>query len=257
MGLISSGISGVRVFDLPMGVWADGVVAAGPRVCLVKWRSGWSDKLHQVYVNGRYAGTTIDGEQRQMVVQVPGCYERAVRVEVFAVELDEADMDFGDTLAQDAQGGDRVRLILLRSQRLPMGAKFEVYFDNRTGVIDYEKSIGTGRIWASGQDKAGFGLGGFGKEDFGYEWAAGIGLGKGGFGRGEFGVDADIIEWVSGVLRAGVYKFGVKIIDETGNESAASETEGITVIPAARPAGGLDVLSFNEETNEIVIGVLE
>jgi hypothetical protein len=47
----------------------------------------------------------------------------------------------------------------------------------------------------------------------------------------------------------------VKIVDEKGNESVASETEDVTVIPAARPAGGLSVLSFNEATNELILGV--
>lgn len=257
MGFVSSGIDKVRVFELPMGVWADGGVVAGPRVCLVRWRSSWADKLHQVYVNGRYAGTTVDCEQRQMVVQAPSCFERAVRVEVFAVEPNEADVDFGEELEGDEGDSGRVKLRLLRSQSLPAGARFEVYFDGGTGEVDYEQPIGTGRVWGHRQDKAGFGLAGFGEGDFGYEWAGGVGFGRGGFGLGEFGVDADIIEWVSPALEAGVYKFGVRVIDERGNESAVSETEEVTVIPAARPANGLRVLSFSEETNEMAIGVLE
>ncbi len=34
----------------------------------------------------------------------------------------------------------------------------------------------------------------------------------------------------------GSVRFGVKVIDERGNESAASETGEVMVIPAARPA---------------------
>ena len=88
------------------------------------------------------------------------------------------------------------------------------------------------------------GLARFGEGDFGYEWAGGVGFGRGGFGLGEFGVDADIIEWVSPALEAGVYRFGVKVIDERGNESAASETEEVTVIPAARPANEIKCVVF-------------
>jgi hypothetical protein len=257
MGLVSSGIDKVRVFELPMGVWADGGVVAGPRICLVKWRSAWANKLHQVYVNGRFAGTTVDCEQRQIVVQSPSSFERAVRVEVFAVEPGEADVDFGNGLEWGEGDSGRVKLSLLRSQRLVAGARFEVYFDGGSGEVDYEQPIGEGPVWGSWQDKAGLGLARFGEGDFGYEWAAGVGFGRGGFALGEFGVDADVIEWVSPALEAGVYRFGIKVIDEAGNESAVSETEEVTVIPAARPAEGLKVLSFNEETNEMVLGVLE
>jgi hypothetical protein len=257
MGLISDGIDKVRVFELPVGVWADGKIVEGPRVCLIRWRSVWTDKLHQVYVKGRFAGATIDFEQRQMVVQTPNCYEQAVRVEVFAVEPSEGDIDFGVDLERDERDGGRVKLILLRSQKLPQGARFEIYKAEGTGEVDYEQPIGGGRVWDCRQDKAGFGMARFGEGDFGYEWAAGIGFGKAGFGAGEFGVDADTIEWVSPFLDAGVYRFGVKIVDENGNESAASETEEVTVIPAARPAAGISVLSFETGTNEMVIGVQE
>jgi hypothetical protein len=191
------------------------------------------------------------------MVQAPSCFERAVRVEVFAVEPGEADFDFGDELKQDDGDSGRVKLSLLRSQSLPAGARFEVYFDGGSGEVDYEQPIGEGPVWGCWQDKAGLGLARFGDGDFGYEWAAGVGFGRGGFALGEFGVDADIVEWVSPALEVGVYRFGIKVIDEAGNESAASETGEVMVIPAARPAEGLKVLSFNEETNEMVLGVLE
>jgi hypothetical protein len=79
-------------------------------------------------------------------------------------------------------------------------------------------------------------MSGFGVGDFGYDSAAAVGFGKGSFGHGQFGLDADTIEWISPLLMAGVYKFGVKVTDGAGNQSSASETEPITVMPAARPA---------------------
>lgn len=255
MRLISEGIEKVRVFELPAGVWTSGEVIGGPRVCLVRWRSSWSDKIHQVYVGGRFAGATVDCEQRQMVVRTPSCFEGAVRVEVFAVEQGDADIDFSGELQQGEGESGRVRLRLLRSQRLPAEARFEVYYGQGSSEIDYEKPIGGGEIWECWQDKAGFALTRFGEGDFGYEWAAGVGFGKGDFGRGEFGIDSDVIEWMSPALEAGVYKFGVKIVDEQGNESAASETGEITVIPAARPLRKLEVVSFDVEKNEMVISV--
>jgi hypothetical protein len=254
MGLIGSGIDKVRVFELPAGVWADGEAVTEQRVCLVKWRSQWRDKIHQVYVNGKFAGATVDIQQRQMAIATGSCSQRAVRVEVFAVEPGEADIDFGDMLEQTEADG-RAKLSLLRSQRLPAGARFKVYTDGGAGEIDYSNPIGEGPVWPSWQDKAGFGQDRFAEGDFGYDWAGGIGFGRGSFGAGEFGVDADVIEWLSPVLEAGVYEFAVKVIDENGNESEASETGEIVVYPAARPAGELNVLSFDKEANVLAFEV--
>jgi hypothetical protein len=255
MGLIRSGINGLMVFDLPAGVRGDGEANEGPRICLVKWRSEWKDKLYHVYVNGHFAGITSDSEQREMIVQVPSCYDGAARIEVFGVEVNEADVDFGNELEQSNDGSGRVRLMLLRSQRLPMGSRFEVYFDKGTGVIDYENPIGGKQIWEDRRDKAGLGLARFGEGDFGYEWENGVGFGRGSFGLGEFGTDADVIEWASHSLETGTYKFSVKVIDARGNESEASETGEIAVIPAAEPARNLEVLSFDETENTLTLEI--
>jgi hypothetical protein len=190
-----------------------------------------------------------------MVVQVLTSFDEAVRIEVFAVEPEEADVDFSDTL--DSAGGEsgRVKITLLRSQRLPIVGRFRVYWDGGTGEIDYSGPVGEGPIWACRQDKAGWGLSRFGGSDFGRDLSAGVGWGKSGFGRGEFGVDADTVEWVSPALGAGVYKFAVKVVDEAGNESSAVETEEVTMVPGVRPAEGLRTESFNKETNELVLQI--
>jgi hypothetical protein len=145
----------------------------------------------------------------------------------------------------------------LRSQDLPSDAAAEIYFDNGTGVIDYNQPLSNRviRIWPAWQDKAGFGMGRFGAGDFGYDSAATVGFGKGNFGQGQFGLDSDTIEWTSPPLVAGVYKFGVKIMDGAGNKSSASETEAITVIPGARPAEQLSISSFDKQTNELVLNI--
>jgi hypothetical protein len=257
MSLISSGIDKVSAFDLPVGIWADGQSAALPRTCLVRWRSQWGDKLHQVYVNGRYAGATVDGEQRQIVVAVPNSFETPVRIEVFAVVAEDAQRDFGDEIESLGGQSGRIRLSFLREQDLPAGSSAQIYFDKGTGSIDYGSPVTDEpiRIWPAWQDKAGFGLSGFGEGDFGWDGAAAVGFGKGSFGRGWFGFDADTFEWVSGFLQAGVYKFGIKIINEAGNESTASETGAITVIPLPRPAEDLNVASFDEQANELILNI--
>ncbi len=259
MGLISSGIEKVRAFELPAGIWADGECVETPRVALVKWfaKANLSDMFYQVYVNGQYAGTTVDNQQRQMIVPIPASFESAVRIEVFAVEAEHASTDFSSELVRPPTTSERVKIRLLRSQNLPSGATAEVYFDNGIGEVDYNQPLSDSpiRIWPAWQDKAGFGMGRFGVGDFGYESAAAVGFGKGSFGQGHFGLDADMIEWISPPLQAGVYKFGVKVTDGAGNQSSASETEPITVIPAARPAERVSISSFDKQTNQLVLSV--
>jgi len=253
----SNGIDSVRAFDLPGGIQANGQYVKEPRVALVKWRSTWSNKFHQVYVNGRYAGTTLDSGQRQLIVQVPTSPECPVRIEVFAVEAKYTDIDFSSKLTRPPVDSGRVTITLLRNQNLPTGATAEIYFDNSTGQIDYNKPMTDTpiRIWPAWQYKAGLGMSRFGMGDFGWDSAAAVGLGKGSFGYGLFGLDADTIEWTSPLLPNGTYKFGVKIRDALGRQSTGSETEPITVTPAARPAEGLSVSSFDKQTNQLVLNI--
>ncbi|MHC4188519.1 MAG: hypothetical protein ACYSUB_02435 [Planctomycetota bacterium] len=257
MGLISSGIEKVRAFELPAGIWADGECVGAPRTALVKWHSCLSDMFYQVYVSGRYAGVTVDSQQRQMIVPIPTSFQSAVRIEVFAVEAEQVGTDFNNEIAPSPADSGRVRINLLRSQNLPIGATTEIYFDDGTGEIDYDKPLTDSpiRIWPAWQDKAGFGMSRFGVSDFGLDWAAGVGFGKGSFSNGQFGLDADTIEWTSPPLSAGVYKFAVKVADEAGNESSVSEASPITVTPAAKPAEKVSIFSFDKQTNQLVLKI--
>jgi len=256
MALISNGIDKVRAFELPSGIWADGRSVGAPRIALVRWNSYWSDKFHQVYVNGRYAGVTIDSQQRQMIVPMPTSLETAVRIEVFAVEADQAITDFSSEIDLSPCQTGRVRITLLRGQNLPIDSIAQIYFDNGTGEIDYDNPLSDlpMRIWPAWQDKTGFGMSRFGATDFGYDSAAAIGFGKGSFGRGQFGLDADTFEWVSRPLRAGVYEFAIKIANKAGNEES-SDTGQVTVMPAARPAEEVSIFSFDKQTNQLVLSV--
>lgn len=256
MSLIVDGISKVRVFDVPAGIRPDGDYFACPRVALVRWHCDWTDKLYQVYVNGSHVGTTVCVSQRQLVVPVPGSPGTAVRIEVFAVDPQFAHIDFSDELSQVSNTG-RVKLRILRSQLLPPGSMIQIYSDNGTGDIDYDNPLGAEpiRVWPSFYDKAGFGTSRFGEGDFGFDSAAAVGFGRGDFGFGQFGLDADSLEWISEPLSKGVYKFAAKVFDKNGSESDAVETEPIAVIPAAQPAADLTVLSFDKQTNELVLSV--
>jgi hypothetical protein len=257
MSLISSGIEAVRAFQLPGGIWADGRYVETPSATLVKWRSLRSDVLYQVYVNGRYAGATVDSEQRQMIVQMPMSVESPVRIEVFAVEAARAHIDFGEELdLSDARSG-RVRIRMLRGQNLPIEATADVYFDNGTGQIEYDTPLNDSpiRVWPAWQDKAGFGMSKFGASDFGYDSAAAVGFGEGSLGHGQFGHDADTLEWTSSRMQPGAYRFGVRITDRVGNGSNGSETDQVTVTPAAKPAERVSVSSFDKQTNQLVLEI--
>lgn len=257
MSFHREGIENVRAFTLPDGVAADGSHAAVSGAVLVTWRSAHAERLHQVYVNGRLAGTTVDTRQRKLVVQAPGSWQSAVRVEVVAVDQEEAHTDFADAVETPPSG--RVRLKILRSQALPVGAKANVYSDSGTGQIDYDRPLNASPIvlWPCPQDKAGFGTSLFGEGDFGHDSAASIGFGRGVFGGGQFGLDADTLDWISPLLPLGRYRFAVKILDSYGNESAANETEPIAVVPPPKPAAALSIKSYDKQTNQLTLCICD
>ena len=259
MALISSGIIRVTVFELPCGISADGGYFGAPRTALVKWAAGeqLSDRLFHVYVDGRFAGVTIDPQQRQMIIPLSVSMETAARIEVFAVAPEDAHRDLSRELEPWPGDSGRVRIVLLRSQGLAPGSTADVYFDNGTGTIDYDKPLSESpiRIWDCCQDKAGFGMSRFGCSDFGHDGAAAVGFGRGSFGNASFGFDVDTIEWVSPLLADGVYKFGVVVRDACGNESVASETGEITVTRAARPTGRLSVDDYDAQAESLILKI--
>lgn len=258
MGPAKDGVFDVRCFVLPAGVGEGGEVLAEPLRAIVRWRSNLSDRLYQVYAGGRFAGVTTDSEQRQMVVQIPSGGLRVVRVEVFSVELGEADIDFSGELYSGGGLQGRARVCWPRRQVLPFEGTFQVYGNSGAGEVDYSSPVvgGSGRLWASRQDKCGFGLSRFGRSDFGFDGSAAVGFGKGGFGLGEFGLDADMVSWTSGELEAGNYRFGVQVADRFGNETDGSvETDNLTVPPAAAGGEQLEAVSYDRESNELVLKV--
>jgi len=257
MAFSRDGIEAVRACVLPDGIGPDGRAAALSRSVLVTWRSRLEGVLYQVYINGRLAGVTVDTRQRQMVVGAPSSFEAAVRVEVVAVEPREAHVDFADEISQPSNLSTRVRLVFLRSQDLPLHAALNIYLDGGTGQIDYDEPLNDALIpiWPCPQDKAGLGMARFGDGDFGWDAAAGVGFGKGCFGCGQFGLDADAFQWLSPPLASGTYRFGVKVIDEAGNASAAVETGPLAVVPPARPAARLGLAWFDDEAGRLTLSV--
>lgn len=247
--ILSQGINKVRAFALPAGVSGDGSANQLAGAAIVKWHSAYDDKRYQVYVNGRFAGAAVELTQRQMIVPIPLSQKTAVRIEVFAVEPQFADVDFSEKIDTSQNQAGRVKIEFPRTDNLPMDGKADYYLEeNRLN----NKSV---RIQPEFTDKGGFGLSSFGNSDFGYDGSAAIGFGKGNFGFGWFGFDACLLRWQSGQLQAGSYKFDIKITDNLGNTTDGQETETITVIPPAMPAEELTIKSFDKQNGKLILQV--
>lgn len=253
MALISEGIDRMRVFALPAGIGTEGAAVHEPMHALVAWRSTHHGKLHQVYVNGRLAGVTHDCAQRRLVIPLPSSWTAPLRIEVFAVSPAESYIDLCGTLhAYPLQG--RVQIGWLRRMGLPTGGVVHIYSNRGNGPVDYTSPVaGPIPIWPALHDKCGFGMSRFGLSDFGFDASAAAGFGLGLFGAGEFGFDADAMYWTSEELADGVYRFGAKITDAFGNESAPVETGEIVIVRAARPAGAIKAASFDKTKDQLQI----
>jgi hypothetical protein len=256
MSFVESGIDRVRAFGLASGIGADGEYVNEPLSVLVKWRSEHEDKLHQVYVNGRFAGVTKYPRQRSMVVGICSRNWSAAQIKVYGVSPAQGDVDFSDEIEMSENTG-RVRIEWPRYLSLPFKGTTEVFSDGGEGEVEYAApvSIEPIQLWPCWQDKGGFGMSRFGRSDFGFDGSAAVGFGIGSFGYGDFGFDADLVTWESSELETGLYKFGVKITDRFGNDSETMETEQLMVIRSAKSAIALEVDSYDAEQGRLVLEV--
>ena len=226
MGLISDGIEKVTAYRVPVGISEAGEGVAEPGAAIVRWHSRWNDKLHQVYVNGKFCGTSCWPAQRQMLVPVAG--EGPFVVQVVAVDPAEWDKDFsGELQALPPATGDRAVLAWPRWPSYALGDYAHVCGDGGSGTIDYDNPLTDEPIelWPEPLRRWGFGTDAFGRGDFGYSSNAAPGLGAGGFGFGPFGCDAELIRWRSEPLEDGQYLFAVRLFDRCGNADGGSILE--------------------------------
>jgi len=139
---------------------------------------------------------------------------------------------------------------------LPNDGIGRIYSNDGSGEIDYDgEASGEVAIWPAWQDKGGWGLSRFGMSDMGFDGSAAVGFGRGVFGEGEFGFDADRTRWLSGELADGLYRFGVKVVDASGNESGAVESGEIALVRKAGNAEEITVASWEEGAGELAIDV--
>jgi hypothetical protein len=255
MALISNGIDRVQAYALPAGVRSDGNTINEPLSVLVSWQSIHDDKLHQIYINGKLCGLTEDVFGRQAVVAFSSSWESVIRIEVFAVEPIEGINDYSSEL--EYRDGNRVRVSWIKNAAIPLESVVDIFSNDGSGDIDFQEPVQKGLpCWSIWQDKWGFGLSGFGVSDFGYDGAGAVGFGRGYFGGGEFGFDAEESEWISGELKAGEYRFGIKIRDCQGNvQEVASESGPVTVLPSMKGAVSLRVKSYDADNNLLVLAV--
>ena len=256
MTLISTGIDKVRAIALAAGVDAGGESVEEPLFVFVRWSSEHDDKLYRVYVNGQPAGATKDTKTREIVISFGLSQYDAARIEVYAVEPDEGDIDYSPE-AGGLPESNRVEIDWPRQMSLPFEGSAKVYGNNGNGEVDYDQAVTKEdiQLWPGWLDKGGFGLSGFARSDFGFDGGAAVGFAKGNFGEGEHGFDTDDTVWISSELKTGIYQFGVKVTDRLGNSSEASESRQAVVIEEAVPAGRIEVKSYDKTKNEFVLEV--
>ena len=151
MAFSTTNIDKVRAMAFPAGMLSDGELVSLGGLVLVSWRSSETDKLFQVYVNGRWAGTTSHPQQRMLLVEYEHIHTAAI--EVIAVEPAEKDTDYSDELSGFV--GDGCHAILSWPKRgvLPLESKANVYWDGGNGEVDYGEPLTTQDIWCGQADK--------------------------------------------------------------------------------------------------------
>ena len=257
MSLISSGISRVGAYALACGMSKDGSVVSDPSGVVVQWMSEHDDKLYQVYINGKLSGVTDDISERLIALHVNSSVSKPCAIEVFAVEPVDVLTDFSDQLPE-VRPRRRATASFSRKISSPLGASVDLYTDNGTGQIDYQECVNFESInlWPAWQDECGFGLSKFGRSDFGYDGAAAVGFGRGCFGYGEFGFDADQIDWQSGELVSGKYKFAAKLTDVFGNsDNGLVESEQVVIINPAVSAKEIVVKEYDMSSRRFIFDV--
>ena len=252
MEAIGSGIDRVRVYAVSAGIGRDGRSVDEPLSAIVKWQSVHNDKLHQLYVNGRFAAVTCDRKQKELRLQLPSCWKSVSNIEIYAVKPEFGNIDFSNMIGLE-KNCTRIRLSWARQQSIPVDCSYAVYSNNGLGEIDHSEAISAAdmAVWPVRQEKCGFGLSRFGVSDFGFDGSASVGFGRGNFGQGDFGFDADELQWISDELDSGRYKYAVKVMDKMGSIYAEMYSDEITVVRQAKGVTGLAVKSCDDSSGTI------
>ncbi len=253
MGFRTDNIDMVRVMRFAGSRLADGTEVGVPGLALVSWRSDESERLFQVYVNGRLSGVTVCAEQRMILVGCEANYPAAI--EVVSVEADKAGIDYSGQLNGFVGIEPRVELRWLRTADLALGNEIWVYQAAGDDFSEDIEPVAKIAIWPDMAAKWGWGLDGMGKGDFGYSGSASCGCGKGNFGEGEFGFDADEIVFESELLEVGDYVFGWGMVESGGEcDIGELETLAVNVDPLPR-AVELFMVNYDSVDDRLVLRI--
>ena len=247
-------IDKVRATVFPAGYLKDGTAAALPGVILVRWKSGHTDKLFQVYVNGEWAGVTSHTEQRELSVQYD--HTHTAVIEVIWVTADDKFVDWGGRVTGwKKTDGSHAVLSFSRRGTIPLGSEARLYGDRGLGEINFAEVLDRQAVWLEPTEKWGWGLDAFGRGDFGYSGTGATGWGKGSFGYGEFGFDADRLSFESEELAAGRYRFAVRLADAAGNLDEGEILEAEVNIDPLPVGPGLSIESYDDQTETLALNI--
>jgi len=253
MTFSTDNIDRVWVTWFAAGMLSSGKLAAVPGMIQVSWKSSETDKLFQVYVNGRWGGVTSDPEQRKLLVEYE--HSHLAAIEIIAVEPEEKYTDYeGQVRGFFHVRGPHVIVSWPKRGTIPLGSKVAIFGDGGTGEMDYENPLAIREVWEGETEKWGWGLDEFGQGDFGYSGTGSIGWGRGAMGRGEFGFDAEMQEFESETLTEGIYKFGIRTTDRLGN--LAEEGDEVTVWVDPLPGEPqVSIESYDEQDDKLILRV--
>ena len=221
---------------------------------IFRWSDSYTDKLYQLYINGKLAGETRSiNAPKQLSAAAAG----NIVWQVLAIDPASAGTDYSSYLDMTDSQGSRVEFSWPRdSVTLELGSYVNVFWDSATGTIDEDNQINGQPIYnfPPGAPRWGFGLGAFG-DCFGYD-GTGIGFGIGGFGEGAFGFGADDVVWTTKPMPPGTYKFTTIQYDARCNPDDGSAQE-ITVAVDCPPTApqSIVVKTYVSETDVLTLTV--
>lgn len=159
----------------------------------------------------------------------------------------------------------KVRVLWPAQQHVPLGGHYNLFRDDRDGVIDYDTPVNPIPVqaWPDGEGKVGFGLGGgldedgqplgFGQGAFGYG-AGGARFGQGGFGLGMHGFGAELHEYVTAPLADGTYRMAVVGYDGAGNRVTPADVEvEVAVAGAPAPPGRPTAATYDQPMDRLTL----
>lgn len=175
--------------------------------------------MYQVYLDGRLAwhGTAtrcVVPHAPQPAGRFGGYALRKLRVDVGAVDVGEAAVDFSASLPSPPGGGSRALLRWQGGSFLGDVALFHVYAGRSPGgAVDYSAPVAVVAAYPQGQVHDGFGVGPY--------------------GAGVFGKAAGLYSWLSPALANGTWNFAVAPVGSTGVEGTPQTTSQVIAGPPA------------------------